>query len=77
MRIDPSLSIEYYSTLYINTFLDLISDIYHLSITAVVATTIAVSIAVIITIALNIKITILKLLEFSYLNTKLLSNAYV
>jgi hypothetical protein len=58
MRIDPSLSIEYYSTLYINTntFLDLISDIYHLSITAVVATTIAVSIAVIITIALNIKL---------------------
>ena len=68
MRIDPSLSIEYYSTLYINTntFLDLISDIYHLSITAVVATTIAVSIAVAVAIAINTRITVLKLLEFSY-----------
>jgi len=68
MRIDPSLSIEYYSTLYINinTFLDLISDIYHLSITAAVATTVAVSITAAITIAVNTRITILKLPEFSY-----------
>jgi hypothetical protein len=47
-----------------NTFLDLISNIYHLSITAAVATTIVASIAVAVTI--NTRITILKLLEFSY-----------
>ena len=66
MRINPSLNIEYYPALYMNTdtFLDLISNIYHLSITAAVATTIVASIAVAVTI--NTRITILKLLEFSY-----------
>ena len=58
MRIDPSLSIEYYSTLYINTntFLDLISDIYYSPITAAVTTTIVVSIAVVVIITVNTRI---------------------
>jgi hypothetical protein len=64
VRIDPSLSTEYYPALFTNTntFLDLISDIYHPPITAAVATTIVVFIAI----AINTRITILKLLEFSY-----------
>ena len=49
-----------------DTFLDLISNIYHLLITAAVATTIVASIAVAVAVAVNTRITILKLLEFSY-----------
>jgi hypothetical protein len=66
VRIDPSLSIEYYLALYTNTntFLDLISNIYYLPITAAVTTTIITSIAV--AVAVNTRIAMLKLLEFSY-----------
>jgi len=66
VRINPSLNIEYYPALYMNTdtFLDLISNIYHRSITVTVATTIIASITV--AVVVNTRITILKLLEFSY-----------